>query len=279
MELHSTFLESDPPNFEPDGKVGLLATISEEGFPHLTLITAMRAPDIGHLTFGQFSEGRGKENAEARKNCGFLLMSLSRKLWRGRALWTGKSIAGPENDIYNAKPMWRYNSYFGIHTVHYLDLVGTTRPVKLPMGKILAGAIKAALLKGRYRSSSDRGAMNPWTRRFIGKMGNLKFLSYIDDDGFPRIIPALSATVTDSSIIYIPGTEFPRDLSRIPDRTTVSLFTMSLDMEDVLVRGTFRRTGAGGTISVEWVYNSMPPVAKQIYPPVRSNVKVEQFDL
>ena len=61
------------------------------------------------------------------------------------------------------------------------------------------------------------------------------------------------------------------ELRAIPENTTVAVFGMSLDMEDVLMRGTFqgiRRVGGFrcGVVSVNWVYNSMPPVPQQIYP-------------
>jgi hypothetical protein len=44
-----------------------------------------------------------------------------------------------------------------------------------------------------------------------------------------------------------------------------------MNMEDVLIRGTFqgyerRRSMNVGTIDIEWVYNSMPPAHGQIYP-------------
>jgi hypothetical protein len=44
-------------------------------------------------------------------------------------------------------------------------------------------------------------------------------------------------------------------------------------MEDVLVRGRWRglRRFAGiraGAVEVDWLYNSMPPVPGQVYPPV-----------
>ncbi len=193
MQLHESFLESDLPFFEPDGKVGLLATSDKEGLPHLTLITAMRAPDPGRLVFGQFCEGRGKRQAEQNRRVGFLLMNMQKTLWRGKALWTAKAGTGPERDVFNSKPMWRYNSYFGIHTVHYLKLVGTTRPEKLPMADIAAGLLKAALLKGRCRSPGAAQAMNPWTRALLSKTGNLKFLGYLGPDGYPLIIPCLAA--------------------------------------------------------------------------------------
>jgi len=206
-------------------------------------------------------------------------MSLDKVLWRGKATWTGKTGTGPENDIYNAKPMWRYNSYFGIHTVHYLTLVGTTRAEKLPMGKIVAGVIRAALTGGMYRRITAVNVMNTWTRSCISKTGNLKFFAFIDTDGYPCIIPCLSARATDTSVVYIPGSEYGREIAAIPEAATVCLFCMSLDMEDVVVRGTFRHSGGGGVIAVDWVYNSMPPVAKQIYPPEPAHAKVTDFDI
>jgi len=277
MKLFESFLESDLPSFEPDGKVGLLATVNDEGLPHISLITAMRAPDLSSLVFGQFCEGLGKDYAERNKKTGFLIMSLDKILWRGRARWRAKSRSGAEHEIFNTKPMWRYNAYFGIHTVHYLDLEGTTRAEKLPMGKIAGGVVKAALTKGRHRSDSPGEVLNSWTRAFISKTGNLKFFAYVEDDGFPVIIPCLSAVTVDAASVLIPGSEYRSEIAAVPDGAAVSLFTMSLDMEDVLVRGTFSRSGRGGVITVDWVYNSMPPVAKQIYPPAPSNSKVGEF--
>lgn len=275
--------------FEPDGKVGLLATLDPGGLPHVTLVTAMQAQDERHLIFGQFCEGRGKRYAEERKKVGFLLMTLDRRLWRGTALWTGKAQSGPEHELMNRKPMWRYNSYFGIHTVHYLDLVSVTPGRDLPLAAVvrgvLAGALHGSLGAGRIRGTELEGGtelersdpLNPWTRAFIRKTGNLKFLSYVAEDGFPRIVPQLAATCPDGRSILLPGAEFPADLARIPAGAAAALFAMSLDMEDVLVRGRFEPRRRGGVIRVDWVYNSMPPVAEQIYPPVDLARKVEAF--
>ena len=48
---------------------------------------------------------------------------------------------------------------------------------------------------------------------------------------------------------------------------------MALSMEDVLVRGVFEgiRRIAGlptGVVTLDWVYNPMPPAPGQIYPPL-----------
>ncbi len=289
MFMKDHFDESDLPNFEPDGKVGLVATVNADGLPHITLITAMQAIDTKHLVFGQFCEGRGKRNAEERRKVGFLFLSLDKRVWRGTATWTGKADSGPEHILMNKKPMWRYNSYFGIHTVHYLDLVSTTGAGKIAMGSVLAGVAKAALFgrapdyaNGRAPVSGTGGdfhphAMNAWTQAFISKIGNLKFASYIGLDGYPRIIPQLAAVAAGGGRIYLPGVEHGEELAEIPEGTSVAFFTMALSMEDVLVRGRFTRRGSGGIIDVDWVYNSMPPVAEQIYPHQDLSAKVMVF--
>ena len=42
-----------------------------------------------------------------------------------------------------------YYAYFGIHTVHYLDLATTTAAASVDMGAVVAGAAKAAVSGGR----------------------------------------------------------------------------------------------------------------------------------
>jgi hypothetical protein len=51
----------------------------------------------------------------------------------------------------------------------------------------------------------------------------------------------------------------------------VAVFGLTLQMEDVLVRGVFAGFGKYrgitlGCMDIDWVYNSMPPVHGQIYP-------------
>ncbi|MBU0927271.1 MAG: pyridoxamine 5'-phosphate oxidase family protein [Spirochaetes bacterium] len=281
MTMKDRFDEGDLPNFEPDGKVGLMATVDPDGLPHITLITAMQALDTRRLVFGQFCEGRGKRYAEERRKVGFLFLSLDRRVWRGTASWTGKSDSGPEHAMMNKKPMWRYNSYFGIHTVHYLDVVSASGAEPIAMGRVVAGFAKGALAKAaigpRLGPAPHPGAMNPWTSAFVSRPGNLKFAAYVGADGYPRVVPQLAASCSGGGRAYLPGTEYPEEVAGIPDGSSVALFAMALSMEDVLVRGRFRKAGSGGFVDVDWVYNSMPPVAERIYPPLRLSEKVTAF--
>ena len=53
MEPLTAFDIKDLPAFETEAKVGLLATITPRGLPHLTLITSLQAKDPKKLLFGR----------------------------------------------------------------------------------------------------------------------------------------------------------------------------------------------------------------------------------
>ena len=271
------FAESDIRGMAPAMKVGILATVDPSGLPHLTLLATLRAESTGRLTFGQFTEGMSKENVLANPRCGFLVMSLQRKLWRGTATWTHAERGGPAFDAYNNEPLFRYNSYFGIHTVHFLDLVEHTGEHALPMADILAAALAtgwARAVGGRPHGNgvANGCAMAPWTRTVLSAVGNPKFISWVAKDGFPRIVPLLQAKAAACDQLFFSPLAYGHELAAIPPGAGVAVFGMTLKMEDVLVRGWYegtRRIGGVrcGVVAVDWVYNSMPPVPGQVYPP------------
>jgi len=256
-----------------DMKVALLATVDAHNLPHVTLITTIQARDPSTIIWGQFTEGYSKQNVHTNPKTAFLVMSLARKIWRGRALWKEERKEGPEYEMYNNKPMWRYNTYFGIHTVHYMQLVGITEGLPLPMGQVICGGVATRLARGGLATGNRDRILSPWAEGMLGKLDSLKFVSYVGDDGYPVIIPCIQAQAADSRRIAISGLPYGEELGAIPDGTQVALFGMTLDMEDVLLRGNwtgFRRHGGAAlaSIDIDWVYNSMPPVMGQVYPPL-----------
>ena len=62
-------------------------------------------------------------------------------------------------------------------------------------------------------------------------------------------------------------------MEALQDGQEIAAFALSTNLENVLVRGEFsgfrKRTGLRtGIIDINWVYNSMPPNAGQIYPDI-----------
>jgi hypothetical protein len=169
--------------------------------------------------------------------------------------------------------MFRYNAYFGVHTVYYLNLLTHTGKAPLPMNRIVFAALQTMLARTLGRRIGGQAVFNPWTRAFLDKIDNLKFLAYVGADGYPTIIPAIQTQSLDASHLLFSTSVYSNELAAIPENVSLAVFSMALTMEDVLLRGTFTgisRFGGirAGLVEVDWVYNPMPPVPGQIYPPV-----------
>ena len=266
------FAENDVKQFEPEAKVGLIATVNQEGLPHITLITALQAKTREKLIWGQFSEGQSKQNVKTNPKTGFLIMTLDRSLWRGKALWTHQATHGEDYEMFNNKPMFRYNAYFGIHTVHYMDLVETYGRESLPLLQIGLGAILTKAAKCGVKQASRTGRiLKPWAEGLFNRLDAIKFLSYVGGDGFPAIIPLIQCQAADSTRLAFSPLAYGEELSVLQQGSSVAIFGLTMDMEDVLVRGVFAGFGRHwgvrlGCVDITWVYNSMPPKPGQIYP-------------
>ena len=270
----TTFSAEDIRDTQPAMKIGLLATVTPEGLPHMTLLSSVMACSSDKLCFGQFTEGLSKKHILNNPKVGFLIISLNKELWRGVANYTHLSKTGPEYDYYNNVPMFRYNAYFGIHTVYYLNLVSHTGKAPLPMQEIVFAALQTMLARTLGSKPGKQVVLNDWTCAFLNKLDNLKFLSYVRADGYPVIIPAIQIQSLDSQCLLFSVSVYEDELESIPSGVDVSVFGMALTMEDVLLRGKYlgirRKAGIrAGLVEIDWVYNPMPPVPGQIYPPVK----------
>lgn len=271
--LHTTFSPDDIQALEPALKIGILATVNDDGLPHLTLISSLKANTPTQMTWGQFTEGLSKGFIRTHPKVGWLVMTLDKQLWRGKATFTHTAQGGPEFEAYNNVPMFRYNAYFGIHTVYYMDLVEHSGRQALPMGQVVMAAVQTMIARTLSGKRATPPVLNLWTRALLNKLDNLKFVSYTGTDGYPVVVPAIQAQAAGSGDVLFSTGAYGDDLEAIPQGATVAVFGMSLDMEDVLLRGEFEgiRRVAGvrcGRVQVNWVYNPMPPKPQQIYPPV-----------
>jgi hypothetical protein len=269
----TAFSEQDIQSTKPELKIGLLATVTPEGLPHVTMLSTLMACAPKQMCFGQFTEGMSKKHILTNPKTGFLIMSLDRNVWRGKASYTHAVKEGPEYDFYNNVPMFRYNAYFGVHTVYYLDLVSQTGKSPLPMNSIIFAAIRTMLARTLGRKATGPSVLNTWTRAFVDKIDNLKFLCYIGADGYPLLIPAVQTQSLDGGHVLFSTSVYTDELDAIPSNIPMTVFSLALTMEDVLLRGTYqgiRRVGGvrAGVVEVDWVYNPMPPAPGQVYPPL-----------
>ena len=273
MKTKTSFNEQEMKAFEPAEKIGIVASINPEGRPHVSLITSIMAPRPDQITLGQFCEGLSKRYIQQNNSIAFLIMTMDKKMWRGKAKWTHLKKEGPEYERYNEIPMFRYNAYFGINTVHYLDLIETSECRSLPMPQIIASTMLTKIAKSSAQTDGDGRILTPFAEQLFNQLDSLKFMALIGPDGFPVIIPIIQCQAADSRTLAFSSLAFKDELKQISPGTEVAIFGLTMGMEDVLIRGTFNgfkrhRLVNLGTVGIEWVYNSMPPGHGQIYPEV-----------
>jgi hypothetical protein len=259
--------------FSPNEKIGMVASINPEGLPHITLITSLRAAGAKQITLGEFCKGSGKTNIQKNPNIAFLVLTMDRRMWRGHARWTHLRTEGPEYQAYNDLPMFRYNAYFGINTVHYLDLLDARGPDGLPLVSIILSALMTKVAKAATKTGNPDRILTPFGENLFNALDALKFIAYIKNDGLPEIVPVLQCQAADSRRLVFSTMAYGAELQKIPAGKKVALFGLTMKMEDVLIRGAFngvsRKFGIPtATVDIDWVYNSMPPAHGQIYPPV-----------
>ena len=254
-----------------DSKVGVLATEDESGYPHLSFLSSIQAFGDSALTFGQFSAGLSKRFILDRPRVGFLVLSADKHYVSGNATYTHSANTGKEFDLYNNKPLFRYNSYMGFYRIFYLNLerISTIRP--LPMGAIVLGALLSRA-KALFVHKIENNALPHIGQALFSELDSLKFLCYYDKKGDAQILPVVQATSAGSDRIALAGIPFGKALRQIPDGAKASILCLNLKMESVLVKGIYHK----GILDIERVYNSMPPKMEYVYPrsetiePVRS---------
>lgn len=258
--------EQDAKFFESDSKVGLIAVEDDAGYPHVTLISTLAARNDHEMMFGQFCEGLSKKAIVQRPNTGFLILSMDKELWRGKAVYTGTATAGPEFDFFNNKPLFRYNSYFGIGRVYFMDLVEISERSKLDMGAIITGAVLTRIRKGGVRGH-ENGALNHLSEKLIAGLSTLKFLAVKGEDGFMTITPIVQAVPASSGRLAFTMSPYKEELMKIRPGTAAAVLSLSLELVGVLTKGTYMGVQKGlGVVDIEQVYNPMPPLPSMVFP-------------
>lgn len=258
--------KEDFPIFEKSEKLGIVGTIDDIGDPHLSLLTTIMAKSETEMVVGEFTKGLSKGYMQVRNKCGFAIMGLNTNFWTGTMVWKDIRTEGEEFVKYNNMQMWRFNTYFGIGKVHYFDLTNISAETKLDIPKVAVGAIRAMMMKPFMRNGKEE-ILRPYARKLFNEVGNPKFLSFINEDGYPVVVPVVQAQESAANTIILTNSPYGDQLKGLKKGDRVAVMALSLDMESVVIKGTFSGFKGGiGSVKIDRVYNSIPPVMRYIYP-------------
>jgi hypothetical protein len=277
LTFKNEFEENCQKVFETDSKIGLFCSIAPDGYPHIALISSIGIKDNKTLMWGQFSRGLSKDYLKDNQKTGFIVVSPDQTWWTGKSLHTGSAVSGEDFDYFNNKPLFRYNSYCGFGAIHYGKLVDVSIGEKLPLLKIAQGFFASGFLKkppvSHNQDSIEKVEKLPsYGMNLASSLTCLKFVAFVDTDGFPRLFPVMQGRPFDANTLRFSSIPYSRLLQQIPQGAKTAVFLANLDLESLLLQGRWFNTEKNNHLKnsffeIDKVYNSMLPVSGYIYPP------------
>lgn len=268
----------DMKDFDNPYKIALIAVEEGNGDMHMCLVSSLTNKGDDKMMFGEFIKGISKDLIYRFPKTGFLIMSIGRDFWTGKMDFTHSVTEGEDYVKMNEYPLFRFNTYFGVHTVHYADLKEISERRALNMAGVIANAVRVMITKGFSAGGKTVHALRPWARKFLNGLITLKFIGYMGEDGYPKIVPIIQAqTVSDSRLVFTKA-PYSKMLKDLKEDARVCVYGMSLDMEVVLVKGSYRKGRLGlSVVDIDKVFNPAPPKTGYIYPDL-SNEAVDFAD-
>ena len=244
-----------------------VATVGEDGYPNLVPILSLTAWDKDTLCFVRFMVWKTRKNLEERKKVAVGTMGLFRTV-EVLGEFVGFEKSGEKLEFFNTQPIYRYNAYFGAGQVGVIQV------------KEEAGSYPSRLWRGiqarlfapsfNHHSSAVKPVMPKPVFEKFSRILAVKFLSWIDEQGFPRTMPAMGAfPLSPDKIAVLGNLDFFRSHSSGKKLSLAVLFT---EPGAYQVKGKFVGIESRGisdyaVVELEQSFSASPPLpGKRIYP-------------
>jgi hypothetical protein len=272
---------------QPEMMLKLIGTIDERGWPHITFIAMNRIINKKQLVWGAFTTGTSKKNVRNNPKQGALYMTAEMpfKFLQIKFNLHHISKEGEELEYFNNSQLFRYFTYYRIHTAYYNNIIAASPIRDLPLLGILKGIIKNFIGKGGAKTKLSEKRLNVIGYDLFTATIGIRAIAYIDpSDGYPVIIPCIQLQAADHNRLVFPPSVLKKDLYQIPVNNKVAVFGMNFDFANQVVKGSFSgfkkfRGIKFGVIDIEEIYNSSPIVVGKIYPELQTLPKVTNFEL
>jgi hypothetical protein len=231
--------------------------------PCISILPADDQPDT--LFFGNFLLRKSIKNLEQEERLAVLVITEALNGWVLKGDFVEFQRTGPYVDRQMSSNLLRYNAYTGIRNagvIRIRSLEWSFRITKLQVARDYALA-RLAALGGNIRKisedplGSDVTEIPLPTRREFARMVAVKVLSWIDDDGYPVAIPALSLQPAgDHGLV---GRLDQRNLPAPPPGIQAAANILTFEAISYQTKGRWFPFGKAGVLQVQEVYAGGPP--------------------
>lgn len=238
-----------------------LATRSAQGTPNVVPVVSIQPaedqPDV--VFFGNFLLRKSIANLEQDPRVGILVITPALDGW----ILTGDFLefqrTGPYVDRQMSGSLLRYNAYTGIRNAGLIRLREIRTAFRIPRMRVLTDALLAMLVpKPSPDSVSGRARLPLPVQQVFGRMTAVKVMAWIDEDGYPLVIPSLSLRPSGPSGLacFRPSAAVPLP----PDGVPIASNILSLDAISYQAKGRWQTRRSGGVMLVDEVYAGGPPL-------------------
>ena len=237
-----------------------LATRNSDGIPNvvpvISILPADDKPDT--LFFGNFLLRKTIQNLEQDTRVGILVITQQLRGWMLQADFQEFQRTGKYVDQQMYSSLLRYNAYTGIRNagvMHVRSVQGTFRISKL---QVLKDYLLARLASIAKASPSGRGTTIPLpVRQEFNKMAAVKVLTWIGEDGYPLVVPALSLQPAGAqSLICWKEMRIPEP----PQGALVAANILTLEAVSYQIKGRWTSGERTGTVETNEFYAGGPPI-------------------
>jgi predicted pyridoxine 5'-phosphate oxidase superfamily flavin-nucleotide-binding protein len=247
-----------------------LATLNADGVPNVVPIISLQAADESTVIFGEFMMWKTRQNLEVNPRVSVAVMT-AREGWVIKGDFLEFQRSGPYFDQIMASDTFRYNAYAGIRNAGVIRVESIVRAFALSGLAVLLDMARARWFARRARRRDVAAVTVPvQVRQKFGRLKAAKFLAYLDGDGYPDIVPALSLIPADEQTFVFDGGLAAPALAALSPGARVAASVLTFEPLAYQIKGEFlgaeRSLGRlAGVIAVQEVYSASPPLpGKQI---------------
>ena len=248
-----------------------LATLNSEGVPNVVPIISLQAADDSTVIFGEFMIWKTRHNLEVNPRVSLAVMTASEG-WVIKGDFLEFQRSGSYFDRIMASDAFRYNAYAGIRNAGVIRVGSVVRSFALSGLAALLDMARAkwfARFVRRTRAPDVAAVTVPiQVRQKFARLKAAKFLAYLDGDGYPDIVPALSLIPADEqTFVFSSGLAEPA-LAALSPGARVAASVLTFEPLAYQIKGEFlgaeRSLGRlAGVIAVQEVYSASPPLPGQ----------------
>jgi len=254
------FSEEDIKKHQPEMKVGLLATVTPEGLPHVTMLSTVMACGPPRYAWpvhrGNVEEAHPPESKNRLPDDEPGSEPVARQ-----GHYTHSARNGREIRLLQQRPLFRYKRLLWRPYGLLPDLIRTTGRSPLPMNRIIFASVQTMLARMLGGKPGRIPVNQSLDARLPGQDGQPEIPRLRWPGRLPADHPGHPARAWTPSTCFLTSV-YTEELMAIPAGVPLAVFSMALTMEDVLLRGTYQGIRGGGfkagVVEVDWVYNPMP---------------------